>query len=106
MRIEERNFCDNCELALPAGCGHYYGSQKQCPLGPRTDSVWIVGKAVLDDLRDRRGINYALGACDLGTQLEIIESIGKVALRATISQTDGRVADPKDAAQEREGSRE
>lgn len=89
--------CDNCELAMPIGCGHMYGNQLGCPLGPRKDPAWIAGKAVWDNLTDRRGIKQELEACDLATQLEIIETLGKIALRVANA---GRNAGAADAGKE------
>lgn len=73
-------FCDNCESALPAGCLHMHGHQKECSLGKRTDAPWVVGMAIWKDLTDRRGVKNELSACESQIQAEIIETIGKIAI--------------------------
>ena len=72
--------CDHCDSPLPLGCGHFYGNQSECKLGPRTDKEWRVGLAVWDALNDRRGVKHALQDCDLDIQIEIVETMGRLAI--------------------------
>lgn len=77
-----KDYCDHCESPLPPGCRHLAGDQDGCSLGPRTDLVWLVGMAVWKDLTDRRGIKNELRQCDESIQVEIIETIGRIAIEA------------------------
>lgn len=74
--------CTHCEMILPEGCHHFAEDHTECPLGNRTDLPWIVGKEVWKDLMDRRGIKSELEACDPPIQVEIVESIGRLAIEA------------------------
>lgn len=74
--------CDWCEYELPAGCHHMRDRDKECPLTRRMDKPWIVGMAVWENLMDRSGVKHELGACQIDIQAEIVEAIGKVAIRA------------------------
>ena len=78
----EAQFCEHCERHLPEGCGHIYGHHAECLLGPRRDPEWVVGKAVWDDLTDRRGVKRELNACEMCIKVEIIEAIRRLAIRA------------------------
>ena len=59
-----------------------YGTYPKCVLGPRTDAEWVVGLAVWKDLTDRRGVKNELLACDEEIQVEIIETMGKIAVKS------------------------
>ena len=74
--------CDFCEHALPSGCLQLWAHQKACPLDPRTDAAWVVGKAIIRDLLDRRGIKNEIEQCDLEIQVELTETLGKLAIEA------------------------
>jgi hypothetical protein len=77
-----RLICSHCHLSLPGGCLHIFGSHEQCKVGPRIDMHWRVGLAIWADLTDRRGIKEELNNLDLETKVELIESIGLIAIRA------------------------
>ena len=72
--------CEWCEKPLPRGCGHFYGKDPQCQVGPRTDIAWRIGLSIWHDLTDRRGIKHELNACDLTIQIELVETMGRLAL--------------------------
>ena len=74
-------FCDNCEKPAPPGCYHMFGSQSACALGDRKDIQWQVGKAIWDELADRRGIGHEMEQCSEDIQSEIVDTIGGIALR-------------------------
>lgn len=74
------NVCDWCEKELPAGCRHISGGDKECPLGPRTDLPWRIGISIWKDLTDRRGVKNELDACDDDMKIEIIETMGDLAV--------------------------
>lgn len=74
--------CDFCDHELPEGCRHLSGEFKECPLGPRTDQAWVVGMAIYKDLNDRRGIKQELAQIDDEIKVEIIETIGTIAIKA------------------------
>lgn len=75
-------FCEFCEHHIPPGCSHLSGHHKECLLGLRTDTEWIVGVAIWEDLTDRRGVKHELQGCEIEIQIEIIESIGRKAIAA------------------------
>lgn len=74
-------YCEFCESPYP-GCFHMSGQHRECKAGPRTDDAWVVGRAIYADLADRRGIKQELAACEIPIQVEIIEAIGKIAIKA------------------------
>lgn len=74
-------FCDFCERAIPPGCRHLSGEFRECSLGPRTDLPWRVGMALWKDLTDRRGIKNELNACNDAIKVEIIDTLGRIALK-------------------------
>jgi hypothetical protein len=74
-------YCDFCESPYP-GCLHISGRFKECKAGPRTDAPWVVGMRIWLDLMDRRGIKNELGACEPSIQIEIIETMGRIAIKA------------------------
>lgn len=78
---KSKSKCDNCEESLPSGCHHIYGYQDDCKVGPRTDLKWKIGMAIWDNLTDRRGIKHELNNCDIDIQVEIIETMGELALK-------------------------
>lgn len=71
--------CDYCDLPLPLGCGHIDGKSPECKVGERKDIEWRIGIAIWNNLCDRRGIKHELMECDLEIQIEIIETMGKLA---------------------------
>lgn len=89
------DYCENCEQPVNPGCRHMYGDQPQCKLGPRTDPSWIVGKAIWDNLCDRRGIKNVLQGCDPTVQVSIIEDIGDIAVRISDAEREAcaKIAD-------------
>jgi hypothetical protein len=74
--------CTWCERSMPRGCLQKHGDDSHCPLGPRTDPAWIVGTAIWKDLTDRRGVKNELNLCEIGIQVEIIETVGRKAIEA------------------------
>lgn len=73
-------YCDHCELEFPPGCRYIHGDHEECPLGPRTDPAWVVGMAVFRELTGRKGIGGELNSLDDETQVDIIETIGTLAI--------------------------
>lgn len=74
--------CDHCERPLPGGCLHLAGHHKECLVGPRRDPAWVVGMALWADLTDRSGVKHELQACADNIQVEIVETLGKIAIKA------------------------
>lgn len=73
--------CDFCDNPLPEGCYGIYGCNKECVVGEPKTKEWKIGRAIWDDLTDRCGVKHELQRCDDEVKAEIIETMGKIAIK-------------------------